>query len=229
MVVGVKEEIVKLITTFKAIQAIFHNVEKKQVQDERMKIWLENLKDVVYEIEDDRLREKLESIAREKDNYGLVYSMEAWVSPPQLEPREKTSSLATILEVYGRDVDRDIINVMEHFGKTMSACVSEPFNKTRVIKGIIEATCMKVLDIIERNVLHCLLSDAIKDMMFMPALDDVWIEDYNQWSSFKLCLDGGAIGSRILITTHNERVMVMMNSTYTHPLGGLTEENSWLL
>ncbi|KAF6141732.1 hypothetical protein GIB67_027910 [Kingdonia uniflora] len=96
MVLGVKEEIEKLELTLTAIQAVLHDADKKQVQDQRVKVWLERLKKVVYEIEDilDKwntkiiqskirtqskdtkgIREKLDSIDRDKNNYGLASGM----------------------------------------------------------------------------------------------------------------------------------------------------------
>ncbi|KAF6159030.1 hypothetical protein GIB67_022185 [Kingdonia uniflora] len=122
MVVGVKEEIEKLRSTLIAIQAVLHDADRKQVQDQRVKVWLERLKEVVYEVEDildnwntkiiqskikkysessskkvcshlfypcfcfknsvllrhtvgrkiKRIREKLDSIASDKNNYGLA-------------------------------------------------------------------------------------------------------------------------------------------------------------
>ncbi|KAF6169341.1 hypothetical protein GIB67_028761 [Kingdonia uniflora] len=122
MVVGVKEDIEKLRSTLIAIQAVLHDADRKQVQDQRVKVWLERLKEVVYEVEDildnwntkiiqskikkysesssekvcshlfypcfcfknsvllrhtvgrkiKRIREKLDSIASDKNNYGLA-------------------------------------------------------------------------------------------------------------------------------------------------------------
>ncbi|KAF6141723.1 hypothetical protein GIB67_027901 [Kingdonia uniflora] len=94
MVFGVKEEIKKLELTLTAIQAVLHDADKKQVQDQRVKVWLERLKEVVYEIEDildnwntkiiqskirnqnsPGIRAKLDSIDRDKNKYGLASGM----------------------------------------------------------------------------------------------------------------------------------------------------------
>ncbi|KAF6141731.1 hypothetical protein GIB67_027909 [Kingdonia uniflora] len=50
MVLGVKEEIEKLELTLTAIQAVLHDADKKQVQDQRVKVWLERLKEGRIEI-----------------------------------------------------------------------------------------------------------------------------------------------------------------------------------
>ncbi|KAF6159031.1 hypothetical protein GIB67_022186 [Kingdonia uniflora] len=128
MVVDVKEEIEKLRSTLIAIQAVLHDADRKQVQDQRVKVWLERLKEVIYEIEDildkwntkiiqskiktqskdkkvcshlfypcfclknsvllrhtvgrkiKRIREKLDSIASDKNNYGLANGIERLTS-----------------------------------------------------------------------------------------------------------------------------------------------------
>ncbi|KAF6175316.1 hypothetical protein GIB67_021821 [Kingdonia uniflora] len=78
MVAGVQEEIEKLTKTLTSIQAVHHDADRKRVQDERVKVWLENLKEFFCVIKwGKRLSEKLDSIPHDKDNYGHAYSMEA--------------------------------------------------------------------------------------------------------------------------------------------------------
>ncbi|KAF6154307.1 hypothetical protein GIB67_026763 [Kingdonia uniflora] len=52
-----------------------------------------------------RIRRKLDSIARNKDNYGLANGIAAEVSLL----RQKTSSGVNVIEAYGCEIDRDII------------------------------------------------------------------------------------------------------------------------
>lgn len=52
LVVGVKKEVDKLTTTLRSIQALLVDADKKQVKDETIKLWLENLKDVSYDTDD---------------------------------------------------------------------------------------------------------------------------------------------------------------------------------
>ncbi|KAL8501979.1 hypothetical protein ACS0TY_021202 [Phlomoides rotata] len=62
-------------------------------------------------------------------------------------------------------------------------------------------------------------------------LDDVWTEDHNKWEPLRNSLRCGGTGSKILVTTRNERVMIMMGSrdnVICH-LGQLSNENCWLL
>ena len=46
---GFKEELGKLQVSFTKIQALLHDAERRQVNDESVRIWLQELKDVAYE------------------------------------------------------------------------------------------------------------------------------------------------------------------------------------
>ncbi|KAF6164877.1 hypothetical protein GIB67_017080 [Kingdonia uniflora] len=77
--------------------------------------------------------------------------------------------------------------------------------------------------------LHHLLCKSIKGKQFLLVLDDVWTEDHEKWNPLMAALNGGARGSRIVVTTCSERVALMMGSTHIHNLGLLSENDSWSL
>ncbi|KAF9614647.1 hypothetical protein IFM89_019624 [Coptis chinensis] len=115
------------------------------------------------------------------------------------------------------------------FEKTMWVCVSKPFDHTRIVKEIIEQAGEKIPDVVGWDALHKYLCESLRGKKFILVLDDVWTKDANDWNPLKFALDGGASGSRVLITTHNEKVAHMMGSTQNHKLGGLSKDDSWLL
>jgi hypothetical protein len=65
--------------------------------------------------------------------------------------------------------------------------------------------------------------------MFFLVLDDVWTEDHKKWEPFRNALKCGSRGSRILVTTRNNKVMDMMGSAMTINLEVLSEEDCWLV
>ncbi|KAL7099038.1 hypothetical protein ACP275_09G057100 [Erythranthe tilingii] len=75
------------------------------------------------------------------------------------------------------------------------------------------------------------LKETISGKKFLLVLDDVWTEDSTKWEPLRICLKGGGLGSRILVTTRNERVALMMGSVKNdiHHLGHLSHEECWLL
>ncbi|XP_011015786.1 PREDICTED: putative disease resistance protein RGA3, partial [Populus euphratica] len=52
LVVGVKNEVKKLTSNFQAIQAVLANAEERQLKDQLVKHWLDQLKDVSYDLDD---------------------------------------------------------------------------------------------------------------------------------------------------------------------------------
>ena len=52
LVVGVDKQVEKLTTNFLAIQAVLEDAERRQVKEATVRLWLDNLKDVSFEMED---------------------------------------------------------------------------------------------------------------------------------------------------------------------------------
>ena len=57
----------------------------------------------------------------------------------------------------------------------------------------------------------------------------MWTEDYEIWELFRLVLQTGAQGSRILVTTRKRRVSEIMGSAYEINLEALCDEDYWLI
>nr|TKR68969.1 hypothetical protein D5086_0000309090 [Populus alba] len=52
LVVGVKNEVEKLTSSFRAIQAVLANAEERQLEEGYVKLWLDQLKDISYDMDD---------------------------------------------------------------------------------------------------------------------------------------------------------------------------------
>ncbi|KAH9689142.1 hypothetical protein KPL70_015382 [Citrus sinensis] len=52
LVTGVGKEVKKLSRNLQAIQAVLHDAEKRQVKEESVRLWLDQLRDVSYNMED---------------------------------------------------------------------------------------------------------------------------------------------------------------------------------
>ncbi|XP_011003024.1 PREDICTED: putative disease resistance protein RGA3 [Populus euphratica] len=52
LVVGVKNEVERLTSSFRAIQAVLANAEERQLEDGYVKLWLDQLKEVSYDMDD---------------------------------------------------------------------------------------------------------------------------------------------------------------------------------
>ncbi|XWS48157.1 hypothetical protein CRYUN_Cryun13aG0048800 [Craigia yunnanensis] len=50
--VGINEEVEKLSSTFQTVQAVLVFAEKRQVKEQDVKVWLDKLRNLAYDIED---------------------------------------------------------------------------------------------------------------------------------------------------------------------------------
>ncbi|KAF9614822.1 hypothetical protein IFM89_020745 [Coptis chinensis] len=117
--------------------------------------------------------------------------------------------------------------VTKNFEKLMWVCVSKPFDLERVAKSIIKKATGDVPSTVDWEDLHECLSESVRGKKFLLVLDDVWTYDRQIWGKLKVSLDGGAQGSRIIITTRDENIAEKMGSTYIHRLGQLSDEECW--
>ncbi|XP_020215620.1 putative disease resistance RPP13-like protein 1 [Cajanus cajan] len=108
-------------------------------------------------------------------------------------------------------------------------CVSEEFDILNVTKIISEAVTAQPCKINDLNLLHLELVDKLKDKKFLIVLDDVWLQDYVNWSLFKKPLQRGIKGSKILVTTRNESVAIVVGTVQAYHLNQLSNEDCWLV
>ncbi|XP_044495811.1 putative disease resistance protein RGA4 [Mangifera indica] len=306
LVGNVENEVKNLGRNLKAIQAVLHDAEEKQVKDEAVRHWLDQLKDTSYDIEDvldewnteimrlqvekqkvpsffpcscfgikqvvlrrdiaqkiQELNEKLDNIAKEKDAYNLKE-----MKSTEARKRVQTTSFVDVAKIFGRESEKDSLvsklldegneeqktlpvislvgmggiekttlaqlaynndEVKNHFDTRVWVRVSDPFDEFKVATAIIEGLKCPTKDFVEfQSLLNC-IHESIKDKKFLLVLDDVWSEDYNKWESFYHCLKNGSYGSKVLITTRNERVASIMGSVAPIIMEQLAQEECWLL
>ncbi|XP_030958804.1 putative disease resistance protein RGA3 [Quercus lobata] len=313
-IVNVKEEVEKLERKFHEIQAKLNDAEERQVKEEAVRLWLEKLNNVSYEMGDvldewntakikadiekkeeaeastakrrkvlslvstffqrrdialkiKEITEKLDEIDREGDMYQFALTR---VNEKVMRPL--TDSHVDVSSIFGRDeVKGDLVNSllgrgneeersphvislagMGGVGKTTLAqlayndsevnsahfeikgwvCVSNPFNKFMVAKEIIQAFEDNDSKKGDSNTTHWpSLMDKIRELVrgrkLFLVLDDVWTEDSTLWEPFRLALQNAAQGSRILVTTRNNRVAQVMGSAKMINLEELSDDDCW--
>ncbi|KAK9096477.1 hypothetical protein Sjap_021974 [Stephania japonica] len=89
LVVGVKDEVKKLGTVLRGIQAVLQDAQKKQVEQHAVRHWLRQLKEVAYDAED-----VLDDVAYKELKYTLNNDnnkVPRWLNPKLLIARGKTA------------------------------------------------------------------------------------------------------------------------------------------
>ncbi|KAG6679359.1 hypothetical protein I3842_14G126600 [Carya illinoinensis] len=118
--------------------------------------------------------------------------------------------------------------VKEHFDLKAWACVSDDFDVFKVTKAILEGVYSSANgDGKTLNWLQSTLKESLTGNKFLLVLDDVW--NNINWEVLSNPFRFGAQGSRVLITTREERVASVMQTTFKHNLKPLPEKECWSL
>ncbi|XP_065635733.1 putative disease resistance protein RGA4 isoform X2 [Quercus suber] len=119
--------------------------------------------------------------------------------------------------------------IEKEFERKFWVCVSDDFDENIIVKKILEYAKGQKLENLERNASKNDLQKEIDGKRFLLVLDDVWNYDLEKWDKLKELLLAGAKGSRILVTTREEKVAESSKTIETHHLMGLNDEDSWSL
>lgn len=119
--------------------------------------------------------------------------------------------------------------VKNYFDKRIWVCVSDSFDAAKIGKAIIEDAEGNAPNLFELNSIMSHLRKSIARKRFLIVLDDVWNEDPMKWDPLRICLTNDVSSSKILVTTRKEGVAKIMGSSYTLPLGLLSEQDCWSL
>lgn len=120
--------------------------------------------------------------------------------------------------------------VKENFDLRMWVYASQDFDVKRLTRAIVTChensqTCTSE----ELDPLQNLLKRILVGKKFLLVLDDVWNEDCTNWNTFRVPLTFGAKGSVVMVTTRQEKVSRMIDTIPSFKLGGLSENDCWLL
>ncbi|XP_060960341.1 putative disease resistance RPP13-like protein 1 [Cannabis sativa] len=110
------------------------------------------------------------------------------------------------------------------------AYVSDKFDAMALTKTIFQevAPCDPCNDM-NLNSLQVNLSKKLMGKKFLIVLDDVWEDDYVQWTEVMKPFNGGTRGSKIIVTTRNGKVADIIRTVDTHHLRKLSEDECWAL
>uniref|UniRef100_F6HVC0 Disease resistance RPP13-like protein 1 n=1 Tax=Vitis vinifera TaxID=29760 RepID=F6HVC0_VITVI len=119
--------------------------------------------------------------------------------------------------------------VVKHFSPRAWVCVSDEFDVVKITKAILGAISQLSNDSNDFNKLQVELSQSLAGKRFLLVLDDVWNKNYEDWNNLRSPFKGGAKGSKVIVTTRNTHVALMMEPsvTYHHSLKPLSYDDCW--
>ncbi|OIT08744.1 putative disease resistance rpp13-like protein 1 [Nicotiana attenuata] len=117
----------------------------------------------------------------------------------------------------------------DHFDLKAWFCVSEPYDASRITKGLLEEIGSSNL-MVENNVnqLQIKLKESIKGKKCLIVLDDIWNDNYIEWDDLRIPFAQGEIGSKIIVTTRKESVAKTMGNEQIS-MDTLSSDVSWSL
>ncbi|XP_052479487.1 putative disease resistance protein RGA3 [Gossypium raimondii] len=229
---GDREAALKNLETYlKSIRSVLKDAEDLQITDDAIKLLLEDLKIVIYEIEDvlnlwsckvrkaESVRAKvnclLEFIAYRRSSDRIKKICEK-LSPFELKNKldlgkiyeEEQGSQTISIVGMGEKVARDIILAFEEDNFSFPVYLQDSVT----------------LDFLLGN-----LKQKIIDTRFFLVLDDVWADDNGDWEDLQAVLKHGKPGSKILVTTRKVSVAntLSCNSGLIYYLSSLPDEDCW--
>jgi hypothetical protein len=104
------------------------------------------------------------------------------------------------------------------------ACVSEDFNVVRVTKAVLKLITSESCEDDDLNLLQVKLEKKLRGKKFLVVLDDLWNENYHDWTILRAPFLTGALGSAIVITTRNEGVSSITRSVPEYHLEVLSKD-----
>ncbi|KAM3733811.1 hypothetical protein ACB098_11G166200 [Castanea mollissima] len=116
------------------------------------------------------------------------------------------------------------IEVSNYFDVKAWGCVSEDFDIVKVTREILQSATSESCNDNNLDLLQVKLKGKLSGKKFLLVLDDVWNENYNDWTRLRCPFEFGAPGSKIIITTRNDRVSSTMGTTQAYMLKKLPDD-----
>ncbi|KAM0039995.1 putative P-loop containing nucleoside triphosphate hydrolase, leucine-rich repeat domain superfamily [Helianthus debilis subsp. tardiflorus] len=121
--------------------------------------------------------------------------------------------------------------VVKHFDLRLWLFVSQTFDVEKILRRVIESATGEMCNLSEMDVIQSKFWHILHNKRFLIVFDDVWNEDEEKWDKLRPLFQGGANGSKILVTTRSEKVAMIIdpNQVSSYHLKGLADDDCWAL
>ncbi|KAJ4721732.1 Disease resistance protein [Melia azedarach] len=106
-------------------------------------------------------------------------------------------------------------------------CVSDDFDILRISKALLESIKHEICHFTTLDEVQVQLREAVNGKKFLLVLDDVWNKNYSKWEDLKAPLLNVAPKSKIIVTTRNSDVALLMGRSEPYNLKHLSDEDCW--
>ncbi|EOY19346.1 NB-ARC domain-containing disease resistance-like protein [Theobroma cacao] len=115
--------------------------------------------------------------------------------------------------------------VQNHFDLKAWVCVSDDFDITRITKAILQSVSFEPSNDNNMTSLEEKLKKNLSEKKFLTVLDDVWNENYHNWTILQSPFLTRIPGSKVVVTTRNLDVSATMGASHAHSLKVLSEDD----
>ncbi|CAI9769736.1 unnamed protein product [Fraxinus pennsylvanica] len=226
------------------IQAVLDDAEDKQLTDQHVKVWLEGLRDLFYDLED--ILDEITTLALIQRHKGVLprTSLFRKLIPTctGLLPGSIASNyrmMSKIKEISNRFDEivkqRNGLklenNLGGHSNRLVTRLPSTSLNEPHIYGRDKDKEAMRKLLIVtddsgeskDLNMLQVSLQQELSKSKFLIVLDDLWNEDYEKWNTLCLPFQYGQPGSRIIVTTRLGHVASKVGSVPAYHMNLLTD------
>ncbi|KAG4180837.1 hypothetical protein ERO13_A10G189400v2 [Gossypium hirsutum] len=102
-------------------------------------------------------------------------------------------------------------SIQHHFHLKAWACVSDYFDVLRITKEILQSITAVSCNDNDLNIVQEKLQKELSGKKFLIVLDDVWNENYHEWTILQSPFKTRTQGSKIIVTTRNHGVSSTMD------------------
>ncbi|EOY19750.1 NB-ARC domain-containing disease resistance protein [Theobroma cacao] len=117
-------------------------------------------------------------------------------------------------------------SIRDHFDFKAWVCISDEFDVIKITKTILESITSQSSNTNDLNLLQVRLKEQLSSKKFLLVLDDVWNENYDDWTKLRSPFDAGIPGSKIIITTCSFNVSFIMGTVTDYSLQIVSNDDS---
>ncbi|ERN19127.1 hypothetical protein AMTR_s00061p00152710 [Amborella trichopoda] len=244
---GVRRDIVWLRDELGTMRAFLADADKRKSSDSLVKVWVEQVREVVYDAEDildefmirmegqrGFFNKKLEAhiVGIQKDAEVLVRSL------TNGHPKLEVISVVGMGGLGKTTLAKKVFNaevIKRHFDCRSWVTVSQSFRQGPLMRAILSGMyddrnelIPTMVDAMDDRRLQATLNFYLREKRCLLVLDDIWSEDV--WNGLSVLLPDCDHGSRIVFTTRMSNVASSVQvESRLHNLQPLAEEEAWSL